>query len=178
MDFILYFTASVGICDISYQQESNSQSNRSSLYSIIAPNTLRPNSQYHVAVSIHKAPEPAKVKVGIIGSTYSDFKTIEVRPFSTETVHFEIPALKNDRYNLTAEGLSGIRFTNETKLNFDAKQFTVMVQSDKAIYKPQDIVHYRVYIMDANLKPALNYGRALPSEMPAIMLYENTPMLD
>lgn len=34
-----------------------------------------------------------------------------------------------------------------------------MVQSDKAIYKPQDIVHYRVLIMDANLKPALNYGR-------------------
>ncbi|KAI8125140.1 CD109 antigen [Lucilia cuprina] len=128
------------------------------LYSIIAPNTLRPNTQYHVAVSIHKAPEPAKVKVGIIGSAYSDFKTVEVRPYSTEMVHFEIPSLKRDRYNLTAEGLTGIRFTNETQLNFDAKQFTVMVQSDKAIYKPQDIVHYRVLIMDANLKPALNYG--------------------
>lgn len=66
--------------------------------------------------------------------------------------------MKKDRYNLTAEGLSGIRFTNETQLNFDAKQFTVMVQSDKAIYKPTDIVHYRVLIMDTNLKPALNYG--------------------
>uniref|UniRef100_A0A1I8Q8G1 TEP1-F n=1 Tax=Stomoxys calcitrans TaxID=35570 RepID=A0A1I8Q8G1_STOCA len=129
------------------------------LYSIIAPNTLRPNSQYHVAVSIHKSPEPVRVKVGIIGSTYSDFKTAEVRPYSTEMVHFDIPALKSDRYNLTAEGLSGIRFTNETRLNFDAHQFTVMVQTDKAIYKPKDIVHYRVLLMDANLKPVINYGR-------------------
>lgn len=71
---------------------------------------------------------------------------------------FQIPALKSDRYNLTAEGLAGIRFTNETQLNYDAKQFTVMVQTDKAIYKPQDVVHYRVLLMDANLKPAKNYG--------------------
>ncbi|XP_073826156.1 thioester-containing protein 3 [Musca autumnalis] len=129
------------------------------LYSIIAPNTLRPNSQYHVAVSIHKSPEPVRVKLGIIGSSYSDFKTAEVRPFSTETVHFDIPDLKSDRYNLTAEGLSGIRFTNETQLHFDPHQFTVLVQTDKAIYKPEDIVHYRVLLMDANLKPANNYGR-------------------
>lgn len=33
------------------------------------------------------------------------------------------------------------------------------MQSDKAIYKPKDIVHYRVLIMDANLKPVVNYGR-------------------
>lgn len=65
-----------------------------SLYSIIAPNTLRPNSQYHVAVSIHKAPEPAKVKVGIIGGSYSDFKTVEVRPLSTELVHFEVGLIR------------------------------------------------------------------------------------
>lgn len=67
--------------------------------------------------------------------------------------------MKTDRYNLTAEGLTGIRFTNETQLHFDAKQFTVTVQSDKAIYKPQDIVHYRVLVMDANLKPVIQYGR-------------------
>ncbi|KAL9927450.1 thioester-containing protein 3 [Glossina fuscipes fuscipes] len=127
------------------------------LYSIIAPNTLRPNSQYHVAVSIHKATEPVKVKVGILGSTYSESKTIEVRPLSTELIEFEIPALKNDRYKLVAEGLTGINFANETELNFDHKQHTVLVQTDKAIYKPTDLVQFRILIMDANLKPARNY---------------------
>ncbi|XP_039950216.1 CD109 antigen [Bactrocera tryoni] len=129
------------------------------IYSIIAPNTLRPNAQYHVAVSVHKAPEPVKVKLGIIGSSYTDFKFAEVRPYSTELVYFEIPALKRDRYNLTAEGLSGAIFTNETQLNFDTKQFTVLVQTDKAIYRPGDLVHYRVLVLDANLKPARNTGR-------------------
>ncbi|XP_037958206.1 CD109 antigen [Teleopsis dalmanni] len=128
-------------------------------YSIIAPNTLRPNSQFHVAVSIHKSPETVKVKLGILGSTYTDFKTVDVRPYSSELVAFEIPALKSDRYNLTAEGLSGIRFTNETRLNFEPKQFTVLVQTDKAIYKPTDTVRYRLLLLDANLKPVRNYGR-------------------
>ncbi|XP_067624065.1 thioester-containing protein 1 allele R1 isoform X2 [Eurosta solidaginis] len=129
------------------------------IYSIIAPNTLRPNSQYHVAVSVHKSPEPVRVKLGIIGSSYTNFKFADVRPYSTELVQFELPALRRDRYNLTAEGLSGIFFTNETQLNFDTKQFTVLVQTDKAIYRPGDLVHYRVLVLDSNLKPARNFGR-------------------
>ncbi|KAH8411964.1 hypothetical protein KR222_003896, partial [Zaprionus bogoriensis] len=130
-----------------------------SLYSIIAPNTVRPNSQYHVAVSIHNAVESARIKVGILGSSYTDFKTVELRPFSTQLLHFEIPALKADRYRLTAEGLSGIIFTNETQLHYEPKQHTVLVQTDKSIYKPGDLVHYRVLLLDANLKPARGYGR-------------------
>ncbi|XP_062137544.1 thioester-containing protein 1 allele R1 [Drosophila sulfurigaster albostrigata] len=129
------------------------------LYSIIAPNSLRPNSQFHVAVSIHKAVESARIKVGILGSSYTDFKTVELRPFSTQLLHFEIPALKADRYRLTAEGLSGIIFTNETQLHFENKQHTVLVQTDKAIYKPGDLVQYRVLLLDPNLKPARGYGR-------------------
>jgi len=34
-----------------------------------------------------------------------------------------------------------------------------LVQTDKSIYKPGDLVHYRVLILDANLKPARGYGR-------------------
>ncbi|XP_030383417.1 CD109 antigen isoform X2 [Scaptodrosophila lebanonensis] len=128
-------------------------------YSIIAPNTLRPNSQFHVAVSLHKAVESVRFKVGILGSNYTDFKTVELRPFSTQLLHFEIPALKQDRYRLTAEGVSGLAFTNETQLHFDPKQFTVLVQTDKSIYKPGDLVHYRVLLLDSNLKPAREYGR-------------------
>ncbi|XP_055853354.1 thioester-containing protein 1 allele R1 [Episyrphus balteatus] len=127
-------------------------------YSIIAPNTIRPNSQYHVAVTIHKSNEPATIKIGILSSKFTDFKTVEVRPYSSELVHFEIPDLKPDRYSLTAEGVVGITFTNETKLNFESRQFTVLIQTDKAIYKPGDIVHFRVLLLDSNLKPARNYG--------------------
>ncbi|XP_017097884.3 thioester-containing protein 1 allele R1 [Drosophila bipectinata] len=136
-----------------------SQTAAQGLYSIIAPNTVRPNSQFHVAVSLHNAPESARFKVGILGSTYTDFKTVEIRPFSTQLLHFEIPDLKPDRYRLTAEGQGGVQFTNETQLHFEAKQHTVLVQTDKSIYKPGDLVHYRVLVLDSNLKPARAYGR-------------------
>lgn len=33
------------------------------------------------------------------------------------------------------------------------------MQTDKAIYRPGDLVHYRVLVLDANLKPARNTGR-------------------
>lgn len=33
------------------------------------------------------------------------------------------------------------------------------MQTDKAIYRPGDLVHYRVLLLDANLKPARNFGR-------------------
>ncbi|XP_044316037.1 CD109 antigen [Drosophila rhopaloa] len=135
------------------------QTSAQGLYSIIAPNTVRPNSQFHVAVSLHNAPESATFKVGILGSSYTDFKTVELRPFSTQLLHFEIPALKTDRYRLTTEGLGGVQFTNETQLHFEPKQHTVLVQTDKSIYKPGDLVHYRVLVLDANLKPARGYGR-------------------
>lgn len=60
---------------------------------------------------------------------------------------------------MTAEGLSGIIFTNETQLHYEPKQHTVLVQTDKSIYKPGDLIHYRVLLLDANLKPARGYGR-------------------
>ena len=71
---------------------------------------------------------------------------------------FQIPALKPDRYNLTAQGLAGAIFTNSSQLHFEAKQFTVLLQTDKAIYKAGDAVRYRVLIVDSNLKPAREYG--------------------
>lgn len=70
------------------------------------------------------------------------------------SILFQIPALKRDRYNLTAEGISGVEFTNETMLNFEDKEISVLVQTDKSIYKPGDKVNYRILVLDSNLRPA------------------------
>ena len=40
---------------------------RNGIYTVIAPKVLRPNSDYHVAVSIHDAPDPVFVTVEIEG---------------------------------------------------------------------------------------------------------------
>lgn len=64
----------------------------------------------------------------------------------------QIPDLIADRYLLTIEGVSGVLFRNETALFYENKRYTVLVQTDKAIYKPSDRVRFRVLALDANLK--------------------------
>jgi CD109 antigen len=63
--------------------------------------------------------------------------------------------LRRADYKLKAEGISGLGFNNETSLNFISKSFSVLVQTDKAIYKPGDTIKFRVLALDANTKPLI-----------------------
>lgn len=56
-------------------------------------------------------------------------------------------------YRLNAEGLSGIDFQNERPLSFVSKNASILVQTDKAIYKPGDLVQFRILVLDLYLKP-------------------------
>lgn len=58
------------------------------------------------------------------------------------------------QYRLSAEGRTGIQFKNETLINLHAKNITVLVQTDKAIYKPGDHIRFRVIILDSNMRPS------------------------
>lgn len=57
------------------------------------------------------------------------------------------------QYKLSAEGLSGIDFKNDKPISFVAKNASVFVQTDKAIYKPGDLIRFRVLVLDQNMKP-------------------------
>ncbi|XP_043065283.1 CD109 antigen isoform X3 [Drosophila ficusphila] len=123
-------------------------------YSIVGPGTIRSNSKYNVAVSIHQADGPSQVKVSLNGPSYNETKQIELPPMSTQNVEFEVPSLANGDYNLTAEGLSGVVFKNSTKLNYADEKPSTFVQTDKATYKPADLVQFRVLFLDENTRPA------------------------
>lgn len=56
-------------------------------------------------------------------------------------------------FNLTARGLSGFVFENNTEITLQTKSFSVLIQTDKAIYKPGDSVNFRIILLDSNLKP-------------------------
>ncbi|XP_017476948.1 PREDICTED: CD109 antigen isoform X8 [Rhagoletis zephyria] len=123
-------------------------------YSVIGPGTIRSNFKYNVAVSVHKAEGPCKIDVAITGPSYNETKTVEVQPMSTENVEFNVPTLKEGDYNLTAKGVSGITFENTTKLNYADYKPAIFIQTDKATYKPGDLVQFRVLFLDANTRPA------------------------
>lgn len=73
---------------------------------------------------------------------------------ATENVEFEVPKLASGDYNLTAVGVSGVVFRNTTKLNHADEKPSVFVQTDKATYKPADLVQFRVLFLDENTRPA------------------------
>ncbi|XP_037711798.1 CD109 antigen isoform X2 [Drosophila subpulchrella] len=130
------------------------QINADGLYSVVGPGTIRSNAKYNVAVSIHKADDSSRIKVSLNGPSYNETKELMVSSMSTEIVEFEVPKLANGDYNLTAEGISGVVFKNTTKLNYaDVKPLT-FIQTDKATYKPADLVQFRILFLDEDTRPA------------------------
>uniref|UniRef100_A0A6P4EP21 TEP1-F n=1 Tax=Drosophila rhopaloa TaxID=1041015 RepID=A0A6P4EP21_DRORH len=143
---------SIFLCIVVLQYVLLIQAN--SLYTVVGPGTIRSNSKYNVVVSIHKADGPSQIKVSLNGPSYNETKQIELPPMSTENVEFEVPKLATGDYNLTAEGISGVFFRNSTKLNYADEKPLTFVQTDKPIYKPADLVQFRILFLDENTRPA------------------------
>ncbi|CAD6999792.1 unnamed protein product [Ceratitis capitata] len=123
-------------------------------YSVIGPGTIRSNFKYNAVVSVHKAEGPCKIEVGITGPSFNETKTVELQPMSTENVEFNVPKLKDGEYKLVAKGVSGLTFENSTNLNYADYKPNTFIQTDKATYKPGDLVQFRVLFLDENTRPA------------------------
>lgn len=57
-----------------------------------------------------------------------------------------------DNYNLEVNSLSGDNFTSVTRLDMNTKKNTVLVQTDKSIYKPADKVQFRVLVLNSDMR--------------------------
>lgn len=84
---------------------------------------------------------------------YVNSKEVTIDPDSTELVQFKIDTIQSGTYKLISEGVDGIKFKNEKEIKFSAKVISVFIQTDKGMYKPEDIIRFRVVVLDANLKP-------------------------
>ena len=56
-------------------------------------------------------------------------------------------------YNITAAGQGGLSFQNTTALEYVHKSYSVFIQTDKAIYKPGDLVRFRAVVLNPSLRP-------------------------
>lgn len=72
----------------------------------------------------------------------------------TELITLHIDDLNvNKGYKFVAEGVSGIIFKEESRLNVESKNVSIFIQTDKAIYKPGETIKFRVLVLDYELKP-------------------------
>uniref|UniRef100_A0A2H8TEP0 TEP1-F n=1 Tax=Melanaphis sacchari TaxID=742174 RepID=A0A2H8TEP0_9HEMI len=136
------------------------QTDVNGFYTIVGPKILRPNSEYHVAVSTQGTTSPTTVVVDVGGKQDSGgvlkvTQFVKVDPFSTRIVRLEIGDVGPGNYNLTARGSGGLEFFNSTTLEYVHKSYSVFIQTDKAIYKPGHKVQFRAIVLNYHLKPTV-----------------------
>ncbi|EAT39604.1 AAEL008607-PA [Aedes aegypti] len=125
-------------------------------YTVVGSKLLRPNSEYHVSVSNLNVREPLRFRITLNNTrtgTPLASEDLSLGQGESRLVPFSIGDITEGDYSLTAEGLSGFIFKNESSLTFQSKSFSVFVQTDKAVYKPGDTVRFRVLVLDPNTKP-------------------------
>jgi CD109 antigen len=127
---------------------------------VVAPAKLRPHSEYHVSVSLYDSPNPVEVEITVSGPSQSGTfnsasKTVVVNNAETRILNLDIGEWSNGNYKLIVNGRGGFEFKNETSLEFEQKSISVFIQTDKAIYKPSQLVQFRAIIVNPLLKPAV-----------------------
>lgn len=167
---IVYLIHSIRHISIVSGQQTNPSPSSSPTYTIIAPAKLRPNADYHVSVSVHNVNDHVDVDISIQGQDQesgnfnSVSKTVIVNSDETRILNFEIGEWGPGIYRLNVVGKGALSFRNETTISFEAKSYSVFIQTDKAIYKPGQLVQFRAIVVNPSL---------LPSVTGAINIYVN-----
>ena len=64
--------------------------------------------------------------------------------------------LSSGDYHLSVSGVGpSLEFKNITALRFEPKSYSVFIETDRAIYKPGDLVQFRVIVVNPNLRPSV-----------------------
>uniref|UniRef100_A0A182VDH6 TEP1-F n=1 Tax=Anopheles merus TaxID=30066 RepID=A0A182VDH6_ANOME len=134
-------------------------------YSVIGARILRPNSVYRCVVSTFDTKSAIVFRISIAAKD-KPIATEEITLNSNEShlISFTIDCIPEEEYELVAEGLSGLEFKTKSRLDFDNKFCSVLIQTDKSVYKPGDTVRYRVLVLDRSMKP-------LPAGDSGMMVY-------
>lgn len=132
-------------------------------YTIVAPKSFRPNSDYNFNLTIHDAKcefnEPVVVRVSIQDEDNDDgfeiHQDVTMKPNATELMKIPIGDISlNSNYKLMVKGFSGITLDREASLDLQTQTHTILIQTDKAIYKPKDCIRFRVLVLNSELKAA------------------------
>nr|BAR45595.1 thioester-containing protein 2 [Niponia nodulosa] len=130
-------------------------------YTLVGPKILRPGLSYQVSVSIHDTREPVKVSVsitgaGLAGVNYGQTTEALIQSGETQILKFEIGEWGPGKYNISISGSGGLTFFNTTEIEYQHKSYSVFIQTDKAIYQPNQIVHFRAIVVNPMLRPTVS----------------------
>lgn len=106
-------------------------------------------------MSVYNQTKPVTIRLSIEdGDEIIITKDIDIVTNGTRLVVLPIEELSVNGYiKFIAEGISSIIFKNFTLLNVESKNYSIFIQTDKAIYKPSESIKFRILVLDFDLKP-------------------------
>ncbi|XP_049537278.1 CD109 antigen-like [Anopheles darlingi] len=136
--------------------ESKKEDHNKGHYAVVGAKIIRPNSEYRVTVTSFELTDKLEICVSLVSKgNVIESKNVSLERNDHQTIVFQLGSIPEDKYHLVAEGKSGIVFRKEADLEYDDKFCSVLLQTDKAVYKPGDTVRFRVLVLDRNMKPAV-----------------------
>ncbi|TMW39845.1 hypothetical protein DOY81_015076, partial [Sarcophaga bullata] len=132
-----------------------------SFYAVTAPGILKSNRKYTVAVSLDQADtrvnyteQQYTIRISIEGLSFNASSDVQLQARETKLIDFYPSKLFMGQYKLIAEGIKGLLFRNESQLLVDPDAGpNIYIQTDKAIYKPLDLIQFRIVILDEHTRP-------------------------
>ncbi|XP_062608191.1 CD109 antigen-like isoform X3 [Saccostrea cucullata] len=124
-------------------------------YIVIAPSDVRPGVPLSISVNILQAHANVNVKADLIQKSNNQHVATAHGTFSQNvpgTLTIQVPdELGPGSYKLSVHGTHGLKFSNETDLNYQSKSVSIFIQTDKAMYKPGQTVHFRAFAIYPNM---------------------------
>ncbi|CAH1108875.1 unnamed protein product [Psylliodes chrysocephalus] len=128
-------------------------------YNVVGPRVIRPNSEYHCAVSVQATSEPTTVTallqgISFNGTPFFTQDQVVIQPYGSRLCSLQVGDLEDGEYELEVRGTGGMDFTAGYPLQFVQKSYTVFVQTDRQIYRPGGNILFRAIVLNSQLKPA------------------------
>ena len=98
--------------------------------------------------------QPSTIRISIEGLSFNASSDVQLHARETKLIDFYPSKLVHGEYKIIAEGIKGLIFRNESRLLIDSEAGpNIYIQTDKAIYKPLDLIQFRIVILDEHTRP-------------------------
>jgi hypothetical protein len=124
-------------------------------FTVVGSGTLRINESYKAAVTSHTIDDILELKVSVTGTNINGesveiSQQVQVSPQTTKFLRFKTGNFTLGSYKLRVEGLN---LTKEVAIHLNPQKVSLMIQTNKPIYKTQDSVDFRVFAINSRTKP-------------------------
>ncbi|KAG5667284.1 hypothetical protein PVAND_015270 [Polypedilum vanderplanki] len=150
----LKFLVLFALLEISFCDESKSEG----FFTVVGSNLIKFRENYRASV-VYKGYDKEtslqlkiKLKEQERNETYEVTKNVTLSGSGVQYVDFELK--DQPEGNIVLE-VTGDNFTRFEKLHINDKKSSTFIQTDKATYKPSDLVRFRILMLDSEMRPYL-----------------------